>query len=61
LELFFALFTNPAGGFIIFGIIMAILAAVKFHKKDLEAAEKRKKAFAAAQEAAKANVAKEAK
>jgi Na+-translocating ferredoxin:NAD+ oxidoreductase subunit E len=56
------LFTNPAGGFIVFGIIMAILSAVKFHQKDLEAAEKRKKAFAAAQAVAKATpVAKEAK
>jgi electron transport complex protein RnfE len=45
------LFAKPAGGFIVFGVIMAILAAIKNSKKDKEAAAKRAAAFAAAQKA----------
>jgi Na+-translocating ferredoxin:NAD+ oxidoreductase subunit E len=49
-----SLFAQPAGGFIVFGIIMAILAAKANAKKDKEAAAKRAAAFAAAQKAAEA-------
>jgi electron transport complex protein RnfE len=45
------LFTTPAGGFIVFGVIMAVLAFLNNKKKDKEAAERRAKAFAAAQAA----------
>jgi Na+-translocating ferredoxin:NAD+ oxidoreductase subunit E len=47
-----SLFKEPAGGFIVFGVIMAILAAVRNSKKDKEMAAKRAAAFAAAQKAA---------
>jgi hypothetical protein len=47
LGLFDPLIRQPAGGFIVFGVIMAILAA-KNAKKDKEAAAKRAAAFAAA-------------
>jgi len=50
------LFAKPAGGFIVFGVIMAILAAVRNSKKDKEAAAKRAAAFAAAQKAQEAAV-----
>jgi len=46
------LFAQPAGGFIVFGLIMAVLAAIHNSKKDKEAAAKRAAAFAAAQKAA---------
>jgi Na+-translocating ferredoxin:NAD+ oxidoreductase subunit E len=43
-----SLIANPAGGFFVFGVIMAVLAYKKNKKKDKEAAERRAKAFAAA-------------
>jgi electron transport complex protein RnfE len=49
-----SLFATPAGGFIVFGIIMAILAAHNLKKKDKEAAAKRAAAFAAAAQAQQA-------
>jgi Na+-translocating ferredoxin:NAD+ oxidoreductase subunit E len=48
------LLTQPAGGFIVFGVIMAILAAKRNAKKDKEAAAKRAAAFAAATKAQEA-------
>lgn len=42
-----SLFTNPAGGFIVFGVLMAILALIQNRKKDKEAAKRRAAAFAA--------------
>lgn len=47
------LFSTPAGGFLVFGVIVAIMAYNKNRKKDKEAAARRKAAFAAA--AAKKN------
>jgi len=52
-----SLFAKPAGGFIVFGVIMAILAAMKNSKKDKEAAAKRAAAYAAAQKAREAALA----
>jgi electron transport complex protein RnfE len=52
-----SLFAQPAGGFIVFGIIMAILAAQANAKKDKAAQEKRAAAFAAAEKAAAAKAA----
>lgn len=49
-----SIFANPAGGFIVFGIIMAVIAAVNNAKKDKAAALRRKQAFA--EQAAKAAV-----
>ena len=47
------LFSTPAGGFLVFGVIVAIMAYNQNRKKDKEAAARRKAAFAAA--AAKKN------
>ena len=50
-----SLFSNPAGGFIVFGIIMAIIAAVENHKKELarqKALEEKKKQAAMKAQAA---------
>ncbi|MBP5216506.1 MAG: electron transport complex subunit RsxE [Bacilli bacterium] len=50
-----SLFSNPAGGFIVFGVIMAIIAAVENHKKELARQkaleEKKKQAALKAQQA----------
>ncbi|MCI2111698.1 MAG: electron transport complex subunit RsxE [Bacilli bacterium] len=43
------LFTTPAGGFIVFGLIMGFIAYRANKKKDRAAAERRAKAFAAAE------------
>ena len=48
------LFSTPAGGFFVFGVIMAVLAYKANKKKDREAAERRAKTFAAAEAAKKA-------
>ncbi|MBO4540505.1 MAG: electron transport complex subunit RsxE [Bacilli bacterium] len=50
-----SLFSNPAGGFIVFGIIMAIIAAVDNHKKEIarqKALEEKKKQAALKAQAA---------
>jgi len=47
-----SLFAEPAGAFIVFGIMMAIIAVIANRKKDKEAAVKRAAAIAAAQKAA---------
>lgn len=56
-----SLFSNPAGGFIVFGVIMAIIAAIENHKKDIAKAkameEKKKQAALKAQQAAQAKAA----
>ncbi|MCH3910072.1 MAG: electron transport complex subunit E [Bacilli bacterium] len=56
-----SLFANPAGGFIVFGIIMAIIAAVRYHKKDVESVKRRKAAFAAQAKAKENTLVKEGK
>ena len=43
------LFATPAGGFIVFGLIMGFIAYRANKKKDRVAAERRAKAFAAAE------------
>ena len=48
-----SLLANPAGGFFVFGVIMAVLAYKNNKKKDKEAAERRAKAYAAANAAPK--------
>ena len=56
-----SLFSTPAGGFIVFGVIMAIIAAIENHKKDIAKAkameEKKKQAALKAQQAAQAKAA----
>ena len=50
-----SLFSNPAGGFIVFGVIMAVIAAVENHKKELarqKALEEKKKQAALKAQAA---------
>lgn len=42
-----SIFQNPAGAFIVFGIILAIIAAVENHKKAVALARRKKAAFAA--------------
>lgn len=43
-----SLLTNPAGGFIVFGLILAVIYAVKNHKATIVKAKARAAAFAAA-------------
>lgn len=55
------LFARPAGGFIVYGVVEACIAAHTWHQKDKEMAAKRAAAQAAAAARAKAQVAGEAK
>lgn len=57
------IFTTPAGAFIVFGIVMAVIAAVNNHKADVEKEKARQERLAAAKAktAAAASVGKEAK
>jgi electron transport complex protein RnfE len=43
-----SIFSNPAGGFIVFGIILAVIAAITNHKKEVAKAKARAEAFAKA-------------
>jgi electron transport complex protein RnfE len=44
-----SIFSNPAGGFIVFGIILAVIAAITNHKKEVTKAKVRAEAFAKAE------------
>lgn len=42
-----SIFSNPTGAFVVFGLILAVIAAVNNHKNDVAKAKKRAAAFAA--------------
>ena len=55
------MFQMPAGAFIVFGIILAVLAFIKNRKEELKAAQARAEKIRKAEEAKKAAAAAQAK